>query len=82
MLFKASLCVLRFFLKAYKFLLSPLLGQNCRFHPSCSVYFVQAVERLGWLKGFYCGCLRVIKCNPWYQGKDTPLPEPHTKIHF
>ena len=58
----------------YKYLISPLLPKVCRFTPSCSNYFVQAVESYGVVKGFYLGIKRLLRCRPGGQGGYDPLP--------
>lgn len=55
-------------IKIYSFLLSPLLGQNCRFHPTCSHYTREAVETHGSFKGSLLGIRRIMKCHPWHRG--------------
>ena len=50
--------------KFYKFFLSPLFGQNCRFLPSCSEYFIECLEEYGPIKGLYLGFKRITKCHP------------------
>ncbi len=50
--------------KFYKYLFSPLLGQNCRFLPTCSEYFIESLETHGPVKGFYLGVKRICKCHP------------------
>ena len=52
-------------IKIYQKLLSPLLGQNCRFHPTCSEYAVEALTLHGPLRGLLLSVKRIIKCNPW-----------------
>ncbi|MBI2624724.1 MAG: membrane protein insertion efficiency factor YidD [Candidatus Nealsonbacteria bacterium] len=59
------------FLKAIKFyrlFISPALGQNCRFYPSCSEYSYFAVKKYGPIDGFKKGLNRIIRCNPWNKG--------------
>ena len=53
---------------AYQYLLRPLLGANCRFYPSCSDYFREAVERHGAVKGSALGTRRLLRCHPWHAG--------------
>jgi len=59
----------------YKRLVSPFLGQNCRFHPSCANYCAEAVEKHGVLKGLFLGIKRIFKCQPWHGGGYDPVPE-------
>jgi len=51
-------------IKLYKFFLSPIFGQNCRFLPSCSEYFIECLEVYGPIKGLYLGFKRIAKCHP------------------
>ncbi|MGL4833484.1 MAG: membrane protein insertion efficiency factor YidD, partial [Shewanella sp.] len=51
-------------LRGYKLFISPLLGQNCRFSPSCSTYSMQAIERFGFFKGSYLTSRRLFRCQP------------------
>ena len=57
---------------AYKRLLSPLLGRQCRFQPTCSTYFRQAVEKHGALRGTAKGLARICRCHPWHPGGYDP----------
>ena len=52
-------------LKIYKAFISPMIGTNCRYHPSCSEYFYNAIDKKGIFFGTYLGLIRLIKCNPW-----------------
>lgn len=53
-------------IKIYQKSISPLLGHHkCRFHPSCSQYMIEAIEKKGLIKGFYLGMCRILKCNPF-----------------
>ena len=52
----------------YQRLLSPLLGQNCRFYPSCSQYAKEAVLKHGLLRGVQLAARRIVRCNPWNPG--------------
>ena len=52
-------------IKLYKFIISPLLGTNCRFVPSCSNYAIQSIEEKGVVKGIYFSVRRVLKCHPF-----------------
>ena len=53
-----------YLIKFYKFFISPLFGQNCRFLPSCSEYFIESLEIHGPVKGLYLGIKRMSKCHP------------------
>ncbi len=57
--------ILNIFYKLYKFGVSPLLGNNCRFDPSCSDYAYQAMVRYGWIKGGWMAVKRLSKCHPY-----------------
>ena len=52
-------------IKIYQYLLSPLLGNRCRFMPSCSEYFIEALKTQGLYKGLYLGLKRILKCHPF-----------------
>ena len=62
-------------LRLYKLAISPYLGRNCRFHPSCSEYAAEAISRHGPLKGFVMSGRRLCKCHPWHAGGYDPVPE-------
>ena len=51
-------------IKFYKFFISPLFGQSCRFLPSCSEYFIESLKMYGPIKGSYLGLKRISKCHP------------------
>ena len=69
-------------IRAYRYLLSPWLGHQCRFEPSCSVYAEQALQRFGVLRGSYLAICRLLKCHPWHHGGFDPIPETSTKQHM
>lgn len=58
--------------RLYQILLSPLLGRLCRFEPSCSNYFIQAVRKHGPLKGAWRGLCRIGRCHPFHPGGYDP----------
>lgn len=55
-------------LRGYKLAISPMLGQNCRFYPSCSEYAADAIREYGAAKGSLMACKRVCNCHPWHPG--------------
>jgi putative membrane protein insertion efficiency factor len=67
------LCVLP--IRAYQRLISPLMGQHCKYYPSCSEYAVQAVQRFGILRGLVLAVWRLLRCNPWSSGGYDPVEE-------
>ena len=54
--------------RGYQLLISPWLGRQCRFHPSCSQYMILAVEKHGVLRGLPQGVWRICRCHPWNAG--------------
>jgi uncharacterized protein len=63
-------------IRIYQWTLSPLLGNACRYYPSCSRYTYEAVERFGSFRGSWMGFKRILRCNPWFEGGYDPVPEP------
>jgi putative membrane protein insertion efficiency factor len=63
-------------IRVYQIVLSPLLGDRCRFYPSCSVYWMEAIRLHGCLKGAWLGVLRLCKCHPFHQGGVDQVPTP------
>ncbi|WP_347987258.1 membrane protein insertion efficiency factor YidD [Methylomonas sp. AM2-LC] len=62
-------------IKAYKYLISPLLGPRCRFYPSCSSYSLEAIQVHGALKGSYLSFRRLLKCHPFHEGGIDLVPK-------
>jgi uncharacterized protein len=66
-------------IRAYQYAISPLLGKNCRFYPTCSSYAEEAFRRFGIFKGGYLTLRRVVKCQPFHSGGYDPvLPVEHS----
>lgn len=63
-------------IRLYQWTLSPLLGSNCRFQPTCSHYAVEAVQTHGVVRGLWLALRRVGCCHPWHEGGYDPVP-PH-----
>jgi len=59
--------------RLYQSCLSPYLGRHCRFHPTCSDYFIEAVESKGAVRGAAMGLWRVVRCNPLCRGGYDPV---------
>jgi uncharacterized protein len=55
-------------IRGYQITISPLLGSHCRFHPSCSAYWIDAISKYGVVKGVSKGILRLLKCHPFHPG--------------
>jgi len=58
--------------RLYIIMLSPFLGGHCRFHPSCSAYFIEAVQKYGAIRGSLKGVWRLMRCNPLNRGGFDP----------
>lgn len=62
------------FIKGYQRFLSPILGSNCRFYPTCSCYAIEAIDRFGVIRGGFLASKRIIKCHPLNDGGEDPVP--------
>ena len=71
MIKKLFLKLIRF----YQIVLSPMLGSNCIYTPTCSHYTYEAVERFGVIKGGWMGAKRIARCTPFHEGGYDPVPE-------
>jgi hypothetical protein len=72
-MFKRSLIKM---VRGYQLLISPFLGNNCRYVPSCSAYTIEAMEKWGPWRGLWMGIRRVGRCHPFHAGGYDPVPEP------
>ena len=59
--------------KFYQFFISPWLGKNCRYQPTCSAYSIEAIQHYGALKGAYLTLRRIITCHPFSKGGYDPV---------
>ncbi|WP_308915821.1 membrane protein insertion efficiency factor YidD [Jannaschia sp. LMIT008] len=66
--------MLRGGVRAYQLILSPWLGTNCRFQPTCSAYAMEALERHGALRGAWLAARRIARCRPWGGSGYDPVP--------
>jgi len=60
-------------INVYKYLISPLLGNNCRYLPTCSEYTKESVKKFGIMYGIWLGLKRIIRCHPWGKGGYDPI---------
>lgn len=61
-------------IKVYQYLLSPLIPNACRYEPTCSVYYIEALKKYGPIKGSYLGIKRILSCHPWGGHGHDPVP--------
>lgn len=65
---------LLFIIKLYQWVISPLIGNRCRFEPSCSHYAAEAIQKKGLISGIWLAVRRVGRCHPWHPGGYDPVP--------
>ena len=75
MISKSIAYILVFLIKSYQLLISPILGQNCRYLPTCSEYSVQSIREHGVIKGIALSLKRISKCHPWGSHGYDPVPK-------
>ena len=61
-------------IKIYQFFMSPILGQNCRYLPTCSEYSIESLKKFGIVKGIFISIKRISKCHPWGDHGYDPVP--------
>ena len=71
---KILLKILLFLLHVYRYAISPLLGNRCRFFPSCSEYALSALTEYGVLRGLWLTLRRLLRCHPFHRGGYDPVP--------
>jgi len=73
-MFKLLRFVLVIPIKLYQILISPLIGPNCRYHPTCSQYSIEAINKHGPFKGTWLAIKRISSCHPWGGSGHDPVP--------
>jgi hypothetical protein len=73
---RAALAVIRL----YQLTLSPFLGRQCRFHPTCSHYAAEAIAKFGVLRGSWLALRRLLRCHPFHPGGFDPVPPPRSPV--
>lgn len=68
-----------FLIKIYQLLISPIIGKNCRFNPTCSNYALEALKKHGLVLGMYYSILRISRCHPWGGSGHDPVPSKKLK---
>jgi len=72
--------LLKALITVYRYTLSPLLGKNCRYLPTCSEYATEAIDRFGAFKGGLMAIRRIVRCHPWGGHGFDPVPEKDNDI--
>jgi hypothetical protein len=62
-----------YLIKIYKYFISPVLGNNCRYLPTCSEYSIEALKTYGFFKGLFLSIKRILSCHPWSNGGFDPV---------
>tara|TARA_B100001029_G_C15055913_1_gene454368 strand:- start:481 stop:726 length:246 start_codon:yes stop_codon:yes gene_type:complete len=61
-------------IKLYQNIISPAIGSNCRFNPTCSNYAIESLKKYGLIVGMYYSIVRISKCHPWGKSGHDPVP--------
>lgn len=69
-------------IRGYQLLLSPVLGNHCRYYPSCSSYMIEAIEIHGAWRGLWLGLRRIGRCHPFHEGGIDPVPGSEMEKHY
>ncbi|MBT3346929.1 MAG: membrane protein insertion efficiency factor YidD [Thiotrichales bacterium] len=73
--------ILIWLVRGYQIILSPWIGQSCRFNPTCSSYAIDALREYGALRGSWMAIRRIGRCHPWNEGGNDPVPPKHHHKH-
>ena len=65
--------IMIFLILFYQLCISPLLGNNCRYYPTCSQYAIEAIEKKGIIRGSWMAVKRICRCHPWHDGGYDPV---------
>jgi hypothetical protein len=65
--------IMIFLIRFYQLCISPLLGNNCRYYPTCSQYAIEAIEKKGIIRGSWMAVKRICRCHPWHNGGYDPV---------
>jgi len=82
MLNKIVIFPLLIIIKIYQIIISPIIGSNCRFLPTCSEYAIESLKSYGLIKGILLTVKRIGKCHPWGSYGYDPLPSKNTKNKY
>lgn len=74
--------ILVFVIKLYRTFISPILPSACRHYPTCSQYALESIKKFGVLKGGYLAAVRILKCNPFFEGGLDPVPDEFPKYRM
>ena len=69
-------------IRAYQLVISPMLGSNCRFMPTCSQYTMDSLKEYGLIKGTFLSIKRIVKCHPWGSHGYDPIPTKMEKNNY